>query len=240
MAKLTKSVEITDYSTLTDMLSSIAECFAEKTALQHFNGSRWHRMSFSEMIQVSKAYARILQLSGVRPGDRIILIEENSIDWVFAFLAVLFSNATAVLIDPRMEPADFAQLIQKSSPQAILTSEKNFKKIPSNSLHDVPVFDINCQFKSFEGTPTCVDDSQFNPDGDPAIAVMMFTSGTTRRFQGRHVGTSSDPLRNQDRLLYLPYYFRGPSPLHPPVDPYFRTCRQPIDSIISWLYGHFS
>ena len=127
---------------------------------------------------------RDLETIGVRKGDRIVIAAENSPEWQMAFLAVMKLGATAVLIDASLGGEDLGHLIYQSDSRAIYASDQVKEKIGEISRYRVPVLSIK------EGKPFKDSYKVLSPfiertvDPDPEVAVIIYSSGTTRSAAG--------------------------------------------------------
>ena len=167
---------ITENMTLRDLINANSEKYPEKVILQIWENERLSKkITFAELFQETQNLAKKLQNLGVKPGYRVVIIDLNSIEWIIHFFALMYIGATAVLIDPRMDASGYRSLIKQADPQLILINDNFVEKLPPECLDQVPARDIHQLDRSFSSQnaiPECLD-------GDPSIAVMMFTSGTT-------------------------------------------------------------
>ena len=83
-------------------LQETASRLPEKTAIV----SRDRSVTFTELHDEALATAECLREIGVRPGDRVGICMEKTVDQVSAILGVLFANAVVVPILPRLKAAE--------------------------------------------------------------------------------------------------------------------------------------
>ncbi|MHC4819299.1 MAG: AMP-binding protein, partial [Planctomycetota bacterium] len=74
----------------------------------------------SEMIASARAF---LRRAGVKVGDRVVLIGENSARWVALDLAAMFEGALVVPLYARQAPPELAAMILDCDPTLILCDE---------------------------------------------------------------------------------------------------------------------
>lgn len=164
---------------LPEFLLDVAIKFPQKIAIQEISETGIKtKVSFSELVIRIKNSAEDLKKQGIAPGDRVAIIEENSIDWVVAFFAILEIGATLVIIDPRLETSDFEKLITVSDPQMIMTTDRFLLKIPANQRQSICCWNLETQ-KSIG----VQKNKAHNRDGDPEAALILFTSGTGGAFK---------------------------------------------------------
>ena len=51
---------------------------------------------------------------GLRPGERVIVTAPDSIDWVVAYLGVIWAGGVAIGVNPRLSPGELAPILQES------------------------------------------------------------------------------------------------------------------------------
>ena len=143
------------------------------------------KYTYGALFAESEQYANQLEISGIRPGDRVILVAENSPQWQMAFLGIMKLKATAVLIDASLGDEDLKSLIEKSDARCIYTSEKVKEKLGDSAPYRIPIMNLDnggCPFKdSYKVLSPFISKTE---DGDPNIALIIYSSGTTRSAAG--------------------------------------------------------
>lgn len=117
---------------------------------------------------------------GIVAGDRVCIASEGRPEWNIAFLACAKLNATAVLLDYSLPAAELVTLVKKSQPVCVVASQKAAKKL--TSVKNMPVLDIQNQLDRLDGSGENI--LRQGEVGDPDIAVIIFSSGTTRTASG--------------------------------------------------------
>lgn len=175
------SLKLKELSSVSDLLSSVAHRNPRQIAVQIYQDENDHfiKLTYAELERRSGVEADKLKALGIQPGDRVALIEDNSIHWVIAFFAILKCRATAVLFDPRMETSDYDKLIGLSDPQAVITNEKVLGKIPQSLVNCLNFLNVQKGLTPLNGIKPVVH----SHDGDAAIALLMFTSGTSGKIK---------------------------------------------------------
>lgn len=143
------------------------------------------KYTYGTLFERSDQYAEQLEISGIRSGDRVILVAENSPQWQIAFLGIMKLGATAVLIDASLGSEDLKNLIEKSDARGIYTSEKVKEKLGDSAPYRVPVMNLDNGGRPFKDSYKVL--SPFIPkteDGDSNIALIIYSSGTTRSAAG--------------------------------------------------------
>ncbi len=143
------------------------------------------KYTYGTLFAESEKFASQLETSGIRQGDRVILVAENSPQWQMAFLGIMKLRATAVLIDASLGAEDLMSLIVKSDARCIYTSDKVMDKLGDSTPYRIPIMNLDnegCPFKdSYKVLSPFISKTE---DGDPNIALIIYSSGTTRSAAG--------------------------------------------------------
>lgn len=164
---------------LEDLLEYTAEKFPKTVAFQLWQDHRiTQHITYKSLLEVVRREGERLKKIGVEKGMRVALIEENSIDWVIAFLSILHCQATAILIDPRLSNQDYLNLFSLSDPQLLVLGHNYRSKIEDSV--SIPIITIENEKFQFPPLPVHIKSSF---DNDSSLAVFIFTSGTTGNFK---------------------------------------------------------
>jgi acyl-CoA synthetase (AMP-forming)/AMP-acid ligase II len=68
------------------------------------------RISHAELLAQVEHCAAALRAAGIRRGDRVAVVPSNSVEWIVAILALHRAEAVPALLNPRLKPAELAQL----------------------------------------------------------------------------------------------------------------------------------
>ena len=137
-------------------------------------------LTYSGMFDAIDVTAAALVDLGMRPGDRIALISENSPEWIIAFLAVAKIRCTAVLIDASLNGSDLLRYIEKSDLRLILVSSHLMSRLAGLVPEDIPCADLAAGAKLFADTGFTGKIRDAVIKGDETIAAIIYSSGTTR------------------------------------------------------------
>ncbi len=99
-------------------LGRVAESHGERTGLIEAASGR--RFSFAELKSLSDGYGTLLSASGVRPGDRVILMVTPSADFICLTFGLFQIGATAILIDPGMGYRNLLRCIESVRPKVFI------------------------------------------------------------------------------------------------------------------------
>jgi long-chain acyl-CoA synthetase len=140
--------------------------------LEHLVQGR-ERLTFGDVERRVNEAAVELVRRGVVPGDRVMVIGANGIDWVLSFWACLRVDAIAVLANPGWARSEFAAAIELTSPSVLLVDEQRYPldrpAVPTAELRAANPPDS----EPLDPPPTRA--------GELDPAVIIFSSGTTGR-----------------------------------------------------------
>jgi acyl-CoA synthetase (AMP-forming)/AMP-acid ligase II len=154
-------------------------------------GSRWRRLSFAELDAYSDRIAAGLLRSGIRRGDRCLLMVRAGVELIVITFALFKAGIVPVLIDPGMGRSNFLRSVERSKPTAFIGIPlAQFASVlfpaPFRSVtHRVTVgtrwlWGGDSFAKIIQDTPT------FTPvdSASDEVAAVLFTSGSTGPAKG--------------------------------------------------------
>ncbi|MFB7552704.1 amino acid adenylation domain-containing protein [Streptomyces sp. NPDC056154] len=133
-------------------------------------------LTYRQLDQESAGYAAGLRNLGVRPGDRVGVCLERSLDLVVVLLAVLKAGATYVPMDPAYPQERLAHTTQDAELSLVVTESGEFPRCE----------DVRLVRPSTLASTQQPDDAATPPSAD-APAYVIYTSGSTGRPKGVEV-----------------------------------------------------
>lgn len=91
--------------------------------------TRSDSISYVELMRRTLATAEALKELGIRPGDRVGICMEKSIDQVTVILGVMFANAVLVPVLPRLKPLNIRHIIVNSGMSALVTDQSRIDEV---------------------------------------------------------------------------------------------------------------
>src|ERR1700674_1041940 len=162
------------------MLDRCAERFGPRPALiaRTLSGDRI-TTTYRELRDRSYRGGLLLRMRGVKPGDRVLLIGENSPGWVLGYLAILNAGASAVPLDHQISPDELAPICEIATPRAALVSTVAGHRLDGaikaavGEITQIDLEEISRPFilRSRSPAPAAPDRK--------TLASIVFTSGTT-------------------------------------------------------------
>ncbi len=203
-----------------------AQAYPDKIALIHEK----QRTTYAEINNRADILARRLIGNNVEPGDRIIIILENSVDYVVSYYGVLKAGAVAVPLSTDIKPNGLNILLAELDPAAII-SNKRFnrlikaadqellKKTLKLNLSIDPILAKNSEnCGDFPGRGRELQNRNLKIK-DSDLACIIFTSGSTGKPKGvmlshANIVANVDSIcqyleltENDIQMVVLPFFY---------------------------------
>ncbi len=139
-------------------------------------------VSYGELYQHSVFITRKLLALDIKPGDRIVILFENSINFYRAYYGAWQTGAVVVPMNIFLNQREFQHVILDAQPTAIIVSDHLREKLESVALeHTIPLLteaDIAYAQFSNNGANDVLSFTPLAREPDD-LAVLLYTSGTT-------------------------------------------------------------
>jgi amino acid adenylation domain-containing protein len=153
------------------------------------------RLTYRELNARANQLARILHQQGVRPGDRVGLHVQRSVEMIVGLLAILKVGAAYLPLDPASPPERLRTILNEASPALVLCDERGGERV-----RQLPY--PHRLLPSVSAVASAEDPGNFSSGATPQhLAYLMFTSGSTGQPKGIAV-----PHRAIVRLVCHPNY----------------------------------
>ena len=106
-------------------LCETAERLPQKIAIT----SKTRSVTFAELRDEALATAECFRELGVKPGDRVGICMEKTLDQISAILGVLFANAVLVPILPRLKRSNIRHIIENSEMAFLVTDSERLNEV---------------------------------------------------------------------------------------------------------------
>jgi long-chain acyl-CoA synthetase len=136
------------------------------------------RFTFAELMILVRRRAKTLALAGLKPGDRVALVAENSAYYLVSAFAVWLAGGVLATIYPSTAQSDLAYTLQDSDPALLLADSHTIGAVSSVLGRGVPISLIDDAF--------AVDRVRRSVLADPSglrasLHMICYSSGTTSR-----------------------------------------------------------
>jgi long-chain acyl-CoA synthetase len=100
--------------------------------LHHWNGSAWEELSWTECRDRVLRIGAALVAEGVAPGDAVILLSENRVEWILADLGIQAAGGVTVPVYATSTPETIAKIVANCQARlAIVGATKLAANLPS-------------------------------------------------------------------------------------------------------------
>jgi fatty-acyl-CoA synthase len=150
-------------------------------------------LRYRELDDRARRLAHGLRVLGLHPGDRVVVLLNNRVEYVEVDVALAYGGFVRVGLNCRLGSDDFATIIEDSGARAII-SEHVFDEIVNELARDYELIWLRCGDESLQsdspatGYEHLVDGSRaaapLNVDLTSRPGWMPYTSGTTGRPKG--------------------------------------------------------
>ena len=165
------------HKTLTEMLDRAAERYGARPAIEarKLSGQRTP-LTYRELRDAAHRAGILLGNRGIKPGDRVLIVSENSPDWVVAYFAILYAGAIAVPLDHLISADELAAISAIAEPRAALVSAECAKRlgdtVRANASITIELRELQRPFVLRAKAAPFVPERK-------TLASIVFTSGTT-------------------------------------------------------------
>jgi len=179
--------------TIVDLIKTQASRIPDRVALQMASEAAWEQYTYAETYRLSRHVAWQLWQSGLRKGDRVVLVSENQPGWCIAYLAAVQIGTAVVPLDAQTPTPEILAIAEFTDAKSILASESVLEKAGTalsaagSTLHNI---NKNCAIVGADNEITDKMDGEI-PDDFPnveitpdTVASIIFTMGTTVEAKG--------------------------------------------------------
>ncbi|MFT3966204.1 MAG: AMP-binding protein, partial [Sphingobium sp.] len=190
---------------MTNLYTRIGEAFPADRDRPFATFADGGRFSYADLDDRSAAYAHVLAAAGVKPGDRVAVQAEKSIDMLMLYLGCLRAGAvflplntayTAHELDYFMRDAEPALFVAATSRRGEIEPLARAAGVPR--VEDLDESGTGSLSRAADAAPGRFDTV---PRADEDLAAILYTSGTTGRAKGAmlsHANLLSNALTLKD------------------------------------------
>jgi acyl-CoA synthetase (AMP-forming)/AMP-acid ligase II len=210
-------------------LENSAQKYPDKLAVWFQN----HWSTYAEIDSLANRLANYLIENNVKPGDRVAILYENSVDYIISYFAILKAGAITVALNTDTTSDSLIYALNDSGAKAIITNKK-YDRYLIPAIQNTPdlknVITTQKDMSAYEGTGRrciCLQDIYGQGDdsspgvqcADVDAASIVYTSGSSGKPKGvtlSHLNVVSNTLSivqyleltETDRIMVvLPFYY---------------------------------
>jgi long-chain acyl-CoA synthetase len=193
-------------------LEKSAALYPDKTAVVH----QGHRASYAEIDLWANQLAHGLIQGGVGPGDRVVLLCENSIDYVYCYYGILKAGGIVASLNTDIKTGALAELVRELGPKVLIVSakhEKTASAIDASETRAGRLMVIRPPLpgqSAGEGAFPHIDEIPGLPQGNPSLAIdpdscaaIIYTSGSAGKPKGVMLSHANISVNTRSIIDYL-------------------------------------
>ena len=167
------------------------------------------RHTYGELQASSAAVAQYLKATGKQKGDRVLLVGDNSLFWVAAYLGILRAGLICVPVPTTITPQDLAYILYTTEAHLAFTQAR-FAAVNKDRLlqiqlitdSEVPILGNALDFATLRGEGLHANDDLAEVEPDD-LAAVMFTSGSTGKPRGVMISHGNIVANTESIVQYL-------------------------------------
>ena len=168
-------------TTIQQMLEKKASLYADKIAYSiRKKDLSVSSFTFSEVFTLSTEFSAYLRALGLKRGDHVAIVGENSPEWAISYFAVIWAGAIAVPLDARARTEHVKQVLGLSDSRFLIASA-GFAEVLGNTATVEHLIPMDKALETQMDTEKTVPAEKSEPQD---IADIVFTSGTTGNPKG--------------------------------------------------------
>ena len=209
-------------------IENSAQSYPHKVALIHEN----NRLTYDQINRMANQCARRFIDHGVKQGDRIVLILENSLEYVVTYYGALKAGAVAAPLSSDIKPNALGHLLRELEPAVIVSSSRHEKTLQPVDLarFGITALIIKKPSLKWSSAPFSVfewdnlienaDTANLNlPIEGSTLAAIIYTSGSTGSPKGvmlshRNIVSNTHSIcrylnitEKDIQMVVLPFYY---------------------------------
>lgn len=174
------------------------------------------RVNYDMLNRTANRLAHWLMAQGMSPGDRVVLLLENSFEYVAAYYGVLKAGGVVVPLNPELKHDGLASLLALIDPRFLISSAKCERNLQSldYSLLFIRTLLIAKPMLPWPGEPLSVislediitsghDDNPATAIDETGLASIIFTSGSTGKPKGVMLSHQNIAANSRSIIQYL-------------------------------------
>jgi acyl-CoA synthetase (AMP-forming)/AMP-acid ligase II len=172
------------WSTTSELVSEAARLHGDRDFLRDGDGAH---LDFTDFDRLTRRLADLLVEQGLQPGDRVAIMQGNSVAWPVTWMAIVRAGGVAVPANKRYRPTDLGFVLSDAGVRFVVCDDEAFQVVAScrsdcpsvTSVMRVVVADGDVSLETLWEAEV----PPLRPAEDPAewdrVTNLQFTSGTT-------------------------------------------------------------
>ena len=132
-------------------------------------------ISYAQLYKQAVAVSAVVTKHGVKPGDRVLLFFENSIEFYAAYFGILHTGAVVAPLNTFLKEPELAHIVHDAQPALMISSFELAPVVRAMPIDNIPTVITEHDFPAYDAS---MSHEIYTPDTD-ALNVLLYTSGTT-------------------------------------------------------------
>lgn len=154
-----------------DLLAAQASARPEAAGFSDSLGNRW---TYGDLAQAAAELSQVMRETGVKSGDRVMVLAENCCAVVAALMAASQTGAVAVPVNARMSPKEIDRILEHARPALVLISTQVEGQARAHAQR-LGAKEISGSY----GGMHMAAPYPSSADAPDQVAVLLYTTGTT-------------------------------------------------------------
>ena len=112
--------------TLNQQLLSVMDSYAGRTCFKVKQGRRYQNISYHRCQHMVFKMARFFSSQGIRKGERVAIVAENSLEWMVTYLACLLSGGVAVPLRTSLATETLHHVLKDSGARIVVLEDQKY------------------------------------------------------------------------------------------------------------------
>ena len=143
-------------------------------------------LTYRALTEQIERLAEQLRSAGLRPGDRVVMVLPNGLEFLVVFLAIAAAGLIAAPLNPAYKTDELRMFLDDIEPRAVIAGGSSPALREAAAGRSVAIWPSSVDSSGavvLNGVPQSSRGSAGNPGGDD-VALLLHTSGTTSRPKG--------------------------------------------------------